>query len=69
MYPVIKEVEFMENYINDSLQIQFEKIRDYYSIKQGCDDKENTNKILDFKQKHDSNKVIFIKIEDLVNNY
>ena len=67
--PETGEMELIENNSNDSLQTQFEKIRDYYSIKQSDDARKNTKIILDFKQKYDSQKVSFVKIEDMVNNY
>lgn len=67
--PETGEMELIENNSNDSLQTQFEKIRDYYSIKQSDDARKNTKTILDFKQKYDSQKVSFVKIEDMVNNY
>ena len=67
--PETGEMELIENNSNDSLQTQVEIIRDYYSIKQSDDARKNTKTILDFKQKYDSQKVSFVKIEDMVNNY
>ena len=67
--PDTKEVRLMENLSKDSLELQFQKTADKYGIKLSSDAKENTNKVLDFKQKYESTPLGFIKITEMVNNY